>query len=333
MIPCTPSQVRSSAGGGCSSAPNLSTLSTMTPSKRTSTKSAPSSARKPRRSLESMFNNSINLDPGVDEVYRVIHNTTGQLGGNGSNGAIYGELTAGSMQKVVDVLKKRCQLGCNSSFIDVGSGLGKPNFHVAQAAGVELSYGIELEEIRWQLSINNQRALLAKKAESDNDDSVTEISGAARSYFEHGDVLSARTFDPFTHVNMFDLGFPPPTLKLIGEMFNRSQAPYLISYQPPRKIIDEYTFNVEFMEQFSTHLHGSGESHMMYLYKRIVTSKNAPELDGNVRIHTVDPFFQKGVTLARQGGGDRGASLRKFVEDAFKLYTERPRPSRSAIRR
>lgn len=45
----------------------------------------------------------------------------------------------------------------NSSFIDVGAGLGKPNFHVAQDPGVEISYGLELEKVRWQLSIANHR--------------------------------------------------------------------------------------------------------------------------------------------------------------------------------
>lgn len=45
----------------------------------------------------------------------------------------------------------------NSSFIDVGAGLGKPNFHVAQDPGVEISYGLELEVVRWELSIANHR--------------------------------------------------------------------------------------------------------------------------------------------------------------------------------
>ncbi len=45
----------------------------------------------------------------------------------------------------------------NSSFIDVGSGLGKPNFHVAHDPKVEISYGLELEKVRWELSITNHR--------------------------------------------------------------------------------------------------------------------------------------------------------------------------------
>jgi hypothetical protein len=99
------------------------------------------------------FKPTVPLHEGVTEVYKVIQKTTGTLGGNGSNGAIYGELTIGSMQKIVNILVEKCELGCNSRFIDVGSGLGKPNFHVAQYPGTKLSIGVELEEIRWQVLI------------------------------------------------------------------------------------------------------------------------------------------------------------------------------------
>lgn len=36
-------------------------------------------------------------------------------------------------------------------FIDVGSGLGKPNYHAASDPHVRISIGIELEHIRWQV--------------------------------------------------------------------------------------------------------------------------------------------------------------------------------------
>lgn len=87
----------------------------------------------------------------VDHVYRVVNKKTGALGGNGYTGAIYGELTIGSMQKVAEFLAEECEMGTNSCFIDVGSGLGKPNFHVLHFPGVRLSVGVELEQIRWQV--------------------------------------------------------------------------------------------------------------------------------------------------------------------------------------
>jgi hypothetical protein len=47
----------------------------------------------------------------------------------------------------------KCEMGEDSMFIDVGSGLGKPNFHACQDPGVRVSIGIELEEIRWQVRL------------------------------------------------------------------------------------------------------------------------------------------------------------------------------------
>ena len=87
----------------------------------------------------------------------MVRKSTGTLGGNGSNGAIYGELTMHSMQKVVDLMVAQCALNNQSRFIDVGSGLGKPNFHVAQDPAVRLSLGVELEHIRWQASKNEKK--------------------------------------------------------------------------------------------------------------------------------------------------------------------------------
>ena len=51
-------------------------------------------------------------------------------------------------------------LGPNNRFLDVGSGLGKPNLHVAQYPGVKVSIGIELKRERWMLSLSNLKACL-----------------------------------------------------------------------------------------------------------------------------------------------------------------------------
>ena len=40
----------------------------------------------------------------VKLVYSIIHKLTGKMGGNGSHGPIYGELTVGSMQKIVNTI-------------------------------------------------------------------------------------------------------------------------------------------------------------------------------------------------------------------------------------
>lgn len=94
---------------------------------------------------------SLSISPRIKKIYKLILKSTGTLGGNGYDGAIYGELTMHSMQRVINVLVEKCELTYASKFIDVGAGLGKPNFHVAQDPAVRISIGVELEDIRWKV--------------------------------------------------------------------------------------------------------------------------------------------------------------------------------------
>ncbi|KAJ1460364.1 hypothetical protein M885DRAFT_612421 [Pelagophyceae sp. CCMP2097] len=203
----------------------------------------------------------VECDAQTQQVYAIVRKATGQIGGNGDGGAIYGEITMQSFQRVVDILKAKCGLDARSSFIDVGSGLGKPNFHVAADPGVEFSYGIEMEKVRWELSMHNL-VQVNEKIKS-------------RCYFAHGNITAAKTFDPFTHVYMFDVGFPPPLLGQLATMFNQSAtAKCLITYQAPRIIIDEHGFEVTFLERISTSMHGSSERHSCYVYTRGVENRS-----------------------------------------------------------
>ena len=94
------------------------------------------------------------IPKGVDTVYRIVQKLTGNLGGGGNGGAIYGEVTKSSMHKLVQLMVDSTNLGPNSRFLDVGSGIGKLNLHVALYPGVKVSIGIELIYERWLLSIS-----------------------------------------------------------------------------------------------------------------------------------------------------------------------------------
>lgn len=91
----------------------------------------------------------------ITHMYTTFHKTTGMIGGNGYNGAMYGELTRGSMDKIFEFMKTQCEFGKSSRFIDIGSGLGKPSYHALLASQCELSFGIELENIRHILCMRN----------------------------------------------------------------------------------------------------------------------------------------------------------------------------------
>jgi len=46
-------------------------------------------------------------------------------------------------------------------------------------------------------------------------------------------------------------------------------AEYLISYRPPRRVQNEYGYQVEFLTSCGTSMFGSGEGHTAYFYKKI----------------------------------------------------------------
>ncbi len=134
----------------------------------------------------------------VKKVYRIVKKITGEVGGSGSGGPIYGELTIGNMQKVIDFLITNADFSESSRFIDIGCGLGKPNLHVAQDPGVEVSFGIEVEKIRSNLGNFNLHHIL-KAAKND-------AKVGHNCILQHGDITQASSLDPFTHVYEFDVG-------------------------------------------------------------------------------------------------------------------------------
>ena len=131
-------------------------------------------------------------------VYKIIKKHSGEVGGNGSNGPIYGELTVGHMQKIINFLKAHCGLSELSNWIDIGCGLGKPSMHVAQDPGVQFSFGIEIEKLRTHLGLNNLYYVLE---EAMIDDSI-----GFKCMLQHGNISKAMSLNPFTHVYMYDVG-------------------------------------------------------------------------------------------------------------------------------
>jgi hypothetical protein len=194
----------------------------------------------------------------VQNLYRVIQKSSGAVGGYGHNGPVYGEVTMGTFQKVVDALAEHTGFDASSAFVDIGSGLGKPNLHVALNPGVRLSYGVELEELRWQLSMHNLRFVLNEVAEMRK--SVV--------YFANKDATDMDHFEPFTHVYMFDVGFPPAVLVSLANAFNRSKTVQaLVSFTRPDKVISVYGFAVDLITQVATCMCGSTEKHTAYIYR------------------------------------------------------------------
>ena len=190
--------------------------------------------------------------PEVQAMYKVVHKCTGSLGGNGSGGAIYGELTQSSMQRVINLMCTKGELDSSSVFIDVGAGLGKPNLHVAIDPAVRYSVGVEMEHVRWHLSMHNLKHYLEVPV------AEPEIEKPSNVVFMHGDIIKARSFDPFTHIYMFDIGFPPNLFLHIAECLRKSStAKYVLCYHRPQLMLTKYGFDMEFIEKQATSMHGT----------------------------------------------------------------------------
>lgn len=262
-----------------------------------------------RRLLFGRYVELVQCAPNVDSVYKIVRKLTGNIGGNGYSGPIYGELTKHSMQKMVDLMVKHTGFSSSSRFIDVGSGIGKPNLHVAQYPGVEFSCGVEMEHSRWTLGMTCLKACLNAAVrereqlttKKDNNNSLLQ----GNTVFLHNNILEAKTFDPFTHVYMFSIGFPPHLWIELSKMWNRSDAgscQYLICYAGPKNIIDCYEFDVELLAQTPTSMHGSKEGHMGYIYRRTGIQKGS-KAKGTTSKRTVvcDPLFKPSYELVKRG--------------------------------
>lgn len=197
----------------------------------------------------------------VKELYSIVRRHTGGVGGNADGGAIYGEMTMGSFQRLSDFLVEYCEFGPESCFLDVGAGLGKPCLHAALSPGVKLSYGIELVPLRWQLSLHNLVNVMREAP-------VFNSQGKPSVFFQCGNVDDAASLDPFTHVFMYDIGFSPYTLGRLASVFNNSTTPrYLVSFQKPKDTIHAYGFMVRAIGTCVTSMSGSNERHTAYIYR------------------------------------------------------------------
>ena len=115
-----------------------------------------------------------------------------------------------SMQKVVNFMTEHCEMDSDSLFIDVGSGLGKPNFHAAQDPGVRVSVGIELEDIRWQLAMQNLKFVLqavvdTSDTQGDKEDTDEDSRLLHGVNFMQGDIFDVITTVRIDMFQTFDL--------------------------------------------------------------------------------------------------------------------------------
>jgi hypothetical protein len=261
----------------------------------------------------------------VKALYRIIQRATGKLGGNGDGrGGIYGEITEGSMAAVLSVLRE-FGLGPDSAFLDIGSGLGKPNLHAAVDTGVRYSIGVEISSVRWHLSLENLVAAAVGGS--------LPVDAPQRVMFQQTNITAAKTLDPFTHVYMFDTGFPPHVSVQIAAAFNASRhTQYLVCFHRPKLVLGEWGLAAECVARVPTSMAGSSEGHLCYIYQATAArdiggngysgDTAAAALGGNRR--RVDPVFAASMQLLDAGMGECLA----FASQAIAAIHSAPRTRR-----
>jgi len=112
-------------------------------------------------------------------------------------------------------------LGPNSTFLDIGSGYGKPTFHVYIATGAR-STGIEYVPRRVQESIKVQKKLQAY---------IPGIKDGV--HFEQGDIMSYKKLD-YDFIYFYDRLAKVPLISALEKILIKSTWTLFVSYQPPR---------------------------------------------------------------------------------------------------
>lgn len=146
------------------------------------------------------------------------------------------------------------------------------------------------------------------------------------------------SLDPCTHIYQFDTGFPPNLLEKLAQLFNTSEyAIFLISYNKPSIVIDDYKYNVEIQQNLGISLHGSNEKKTVYFYKKkVIPPSEMPPYRVKLTLPQrlgideepieifCDPSFLKGIEIAV--GPPAGVSA--YLNQCVDKFTNGPRPKR-----
>ena len=130
------------------------------------------------------------------------------------------------------ILREECDLNTSSVFLDVGSGLGKPNLHA-------YSIGIDSVLHRVHLVMQNLKRCAVDQRLVNN------------IHFTHCDVKGIGSLSPCTHVCAFDVGFDNTTMSAMADAFMNSNAKWIILYKPLATVA-RFGFDVTLVNQIQT---------------------------------------------------------------------------------
>ncbi|CDW74180.1 snf1p [Stylonychia lemnae] len=189
-----------------------------------------------------------------------------QLDGTDSQ-ICYGEATQGCIQQLIKILQD-IGISSTSTFVDIGSGYGKVVIDIAISTPM-LSYGIECSIKRARLS---NECLAELQSSNANDKDILECLN--RVQFQHLNLcnlksLSAPDGAPITHLYSFNVRFSFKDNITLAKLINKTKHLQVFAWcKDERTTLGPLEVkNYKLHSRFSMTMQGSGERHMLYIYK------------------------------------------------------------------
>jgi len=95
----------------------------------------------------------------IKKLYGQMRSVERALGGGEGVAGLYGSITQGSMEKVIQAWKEKCEFGRKSIMCDIGAGLARPLLHAIGDGEIDgsRSFGIEIDMVKCEKAAGKPR--------------------------------------------------------------------------------------------------------------------------------------------------------------------------------
>ena len=199
----------------------------------------------------------------VADLYKAASRWMRRLGGGEGLTGIYGTLTRGDVEKVMQALTADTGMNRGSRFLDVGAGLGQPLLHAALKPGVARARGFEIDDPK----VKKAAALIAGVRRD------LGLGGAAPQVIRK-DIADVQRIDD-THLFSFWEGINVEDRMALGRLAMQNKdlkgvavMAKAIRGETPAEYMEGLGFPpVTLKQTFPVHMAGSGQGFTAYVFK------------------------------------------------------------------
>ena len=192
-------------------------------------------------------NKDISTASEIAKLYRRCNFIPGE---GGRDEPLYGELNFSSMNKIMKFYVDHCNFNSSSTYMDIGSGLGKTVFLAALYPGVVKSIGVEISDYRYDASLQLKYVLETKWH---YDFHKVQII--------HGDIKNMTKFEA-THIYAFFVRMSEdcfPQTQVAKAFMRSANCKYITSFSPP-STMSMFGYRVNLVGSLKVRAQGHGSS-------------------------------------------------------------------------